>query len=1219
MAIKNEDLIINKSERMTQFPDGGGKITGHVLQNNKSNEVFNDVTAIDRVAGKLEYAKLYAAVKTYGDPMTDENGQPINGVDGDPIIVPETLQAAGVIITKNPTDENIRPLLFSTRSHYDELADIKNRVESYMSKTVRISGELVGRQPAGAKMIRLAQQLGALPPRAGETICIIQDEGTTGQLEEYLKIEKVESNQQTVNVQVGNDIRPMMMNLINISLYYPLQNTFDGGEVTGNDSATKRTILRAAQVSDATSYKGAQNLTESTSIGDLRVRVESVFGQLAPPSEGQANIVDMQAGTDSSPIVASGGSSSFTAPQNFAPGSVLFCGIGILPGTLKINYPGGVLEDVGGQLMNGETPVATINYGRGMVTFSMSSPIFSGTKTIVFNVATVPPRAISQTAAIQITESNRSDTYNINLFPAPEPGGTTVDFVAMGSRYRLRDRGDGILTSEGAGVGVVDYKTGSVSVTLTAAPDANTSIIFSFSNKVDYMNRGNLTGEQYRPKFKTQIGEGQITPGGLKLSWVDGENNNSITDNGEGVISGSGLIGSINYITGDLEFYFSTVKPRGLKVTAEYVEAGSDSIKTESLTGMTGANQRIQLPDSNIRPRSVRIEFNVQASKDNRNHGYDILNAVVAAYDDGAGNLKTTTGKNAGTIDYNTGLVNLITAQPVEYWVPQYAFLMQSPAGVVGSASGISGGKYRYSVYDYARQILNSAPPSGGSSFIDVKYATSGANDTKSQEMIVDTMSATLSPNTQEYIVPGSVSFSFAGRKFYDVDGAIYADMDPTTGSGSFSGIINYQNGEISLTNWGTGSSNIIIHSLLTMLNYLPVSGIDFIIPTAPIRAGSLMIRATREDGVRLEATANENGEFIAQSMRGKVDNRTGVTSLEFGQWVPVIGNENEDWFDVRNIDGANVWQPYLVMIETIKYNVVSTTFSPVDPEVLGISLVRLPIDGRVPIYKNGDLVVLHETHEQIMPIDAPIGHVMRFGVELVADLWVEDADEKRVDCTKFEFNKITGEIKIINNDFSGYKMPLKGFALIEEENSITDVQITGLVSLRKPIKHRFTNKALLSGLMYIGDMQARYTALFEQSTWQTNQWADLPNGQPNWRFNDTEYPLKLTNADTVQERWALLFNSPTSFNIYGENLGLVGIGSINSDCAPINPNTGAPYFVLAYEGWGNGGQASGNVLRFNTIAATQPFWLTRSVIPSDDTGRGDSFAFRFRGFKSGD
>ena len=191
MAIKNDDLIIYKSERMTQFDDGGGAITGLQLQNNKSNEIFNDVTPIDRVAGKLEYAKLFPSVKTYGDPMTDENGSPVIGVDGEPIIVPETLQAAGVIITRNPKDTNIGALLFSTNNHYDEIKQIKNKIESYMIKTVQISGEIVGRQPKGSKMLRLAQQPTAQSPKAGDTVYIAQDEGTASQVEEYLKIEKV--------------------------------------------------------------------------------------------------------------------------------------------------------------------------------------------------------------------------------------------------------------------------------------------------------------------------------------------------------------------------------------------------------------------------------------------------------------------------------------------------------------------------------------------------------------------------------------------------------------------------------------------------------------------------------------------------------------------------------------------------------------------------------------------------------------------------------------------------------------------------------------------------------------------------------------------------------------------------------------------------------------------------------------------------------------------
>ena len=1212
MAIKNDDLIIYKSERMTQFDDGGGAITGLQLQNNKSNEIFNDVTPIDRVAGKLEYAKLFPSVKTYGDPMTDENGSPVIGVDGEPIIVPETLQAAGVIITQNPKDTNIGALLFSTNNHYDEIKQIKNKIESYMIKTVQISGEIVGRQPKGSKVLRLAQQPTAQSPRAGDTVYIAQDEGTASQVEEYLKIEKVEVTSQDVMIQIGSELKPMTMNMISISLYYPLENDYNGGEITGNDSIKKRVVLRAAQVSDATSYKGAKNLAEPTTIGDLRVKVESVFGQLAPPSEGQANIVDMTAGSDSSPLIESGGTQSFTTTQELGRGSQTFIGIGVLPGTLKITHSSGAMQDVGGQIMSGDTPVGTINYSRGLVSYAISSPTFAGSKTFTYTTAAVPPGAISQTDAIVVGESNRGDSYNINIFPAPEPGGLAVDYIAMGNRYRLRDRGDGILESDGAGVGLVDYKTGSVSVTLAAIPDAGSSVIFSCANKADYRNRGGSAGAAYRPRFKKQLKAKQLMRGGVRLSWLDGEEKRTVTDNGDGKISGHGLVGEINYISGELEYYFSEkTVAKGLKMMATYSRASSETVKTETFSdyAVVGNTHTVQLPDVNLRPKNVRVEFNVTGFTEVYTYTTEQFSATIVAYDDGNGRLESTTGAEVGTVDYATGKLVITTTQTVVYKVPQYAYRQKQVEA-----------SHRWIIWGYEDRAISSRPPTDGTQFMDIQYATAGIDMEETEDFVSDGFSINLTPERQEYIAPGSVLFTFANRQYYDVDGALYTNLDRETGSGTFAGMVNYQNGDITLLNWQEGQSpNIVINALLVMMNYMPVSGIDFIIPAAPIRPGSLMIRATRVDGVRLEAVVSENGELNALSMQGKVDNRTGIVRVDFGAWVPVTGNEDEIWFDPNNVKGDQVWEPYLVMIETVKYNVVATTFSPIDPAVLNISIVRLPTDGRVPIYKNGDLVVLHETLEQRIPLNAPNGLVITFPVELVSDLYVEDADEKKVDCKKFEFDKINGTIKIIDNDFAGYKHPITAYALIEEENSVTDVQINGIVGLRKPVRHKFTENALLSGLMYIGNMQARFNNLFELSSWRTDEWSDNPGARPNWRYNSTEYPLKLTNADTVQERWVLLFTTPTDFNIFGENLGLIGKGSTGSDCAPINPNTKAPYFVLKEAGWGKGGQAPGNALRFNTVAANQPFWVTRSVVPSDDTGEGDSFSLRFRGFKSGE
>ncbi|MGL4673614.1 MAG: hypothetical protein ACRCXK_02010 [Wohlfahrtiimonas sp.] len=1222
MAIKNEDLIIYKPERVTQFPNGGGKISGLVLQSGKSNEIFADVTPVARVTGQLAYGKIFPSAKTYGDPMTDNEGNVINGVDGKPIIVPETLQAAGVIITKNPDDTNIGALIFATDNHYDEVKDIKNKIESYSVKTVRISGELVGLQPKGSKMIGLAQQITAKAPNSGDTICIIQDEGKVTQIEQYVKVQKVEVNQQDVMIKSGNDFRSMQLNMVNLQLYYPLEYDFDGGELTGTDNANKRAFLRASQTSDATSYKGASELVENTNIGDLRVKVKSVYGQLAPPSEGQENIVDMTAGTDATPLIASGGSTLFTTQQNMGQGSMLFCGAGILPGTLKINYSGGSLHDVGGQLMAGETPVGIINYASGLINFSLSSPMFNGEKTVVFSVATMPTGKLSETEQIIIGESNRGDSYNINLFPIPEPGSTMVDYIAMGRRYRLKDRGDGVIESDGAGVGRVDFRTGSVSVTLAAIPDANSSIIFSYGNKIDYMNRakdiqdGTINQESLGLSIKQNLKTGHILRGSVVVKWQEGEDKKSVKDDGQGNFKSDDLTGTINYVTGEIELKPTKTIAKGAIFTVDYSKAGEDNTRSENLSGYSVSQsvQQVQL-EQNIRQKSVRIQFNIQAQTEIDTYTTELYRTDIVAYDkDGDGILyNSSNGDKAGEVDYVTGLAKININQRAIFWVPHYA-TRPRPTQNGGSYQA----KWGISYYEYRE--LWGRPPMDGTQYIDINYAISGSDSEQSEEIKVDNYILKLTPTIQEYIVPNSVRFTFTGRKYYDVDGSIYADMDPITGSGSFAGLINYQNGEVTLLNWNNGASNrVTVSSLLTMLNYLPISGMEWIIPAAPIRPGSLMIRATRIDGVRLEAIVGENGEVKAASMEARTDNRTGITSVNFGAWVNVEGNEEEEWFDPQNIVNGKIWQPYLVMIDTIKYNVVATSFSPIAPEILGISLVRIPTDGRVPVLRLGDLVVLHETIDQVFPLDVPNDHVVSFSVQLVTDLYVKDQDGKTVDCKKFEFNKINGEIKIIDNDFSGYKQPLIGYALIEEENVVTDVQINGHVALRKPIRHKFTKNALLSGVVFLGDMQARYNTLFEQSVWKTDEWSDIPSGRPNWRYNDTDYPIKVTNADTAQERWALLFDNPTTFKIYGENLGYVGVGSIGSDCKPINPNTSAPYFELLAAGWGKGGMSPGNVLRFNTIAANKPIWMTRSVIPSDDTGAGDSFEFRFRGFKTGD
>ena len=178
----------------------------------------------------------------------------------------------------------------------------------------------------------------------------------------------------------------------------------------------------------------------------------------------------------------------------------------------------------------------------------------------------------------------------------------------------------------------------------------------------------------------------------------------------------------------------------------------------------------------------------------------------------------------------------------------------------------------------------------------------------------------------------------------------------------------------------------------------------------------------------------------------------------------------------------------------------------------------------------------------------------------------------------------------------------------------IRDVQINGQLTFTKPVTHNYdAENSIVGSALVINDMQARYTRKFVQPTWG-NLWTDeAVGGAISANYNDALYPIAVTNNGNIQERWALVFTSTTDFRCVGEYSGQIGTGSVNTDFAPINPVTSVPYFKVKKEGWG-AGWASGNVMRFNTIAATYPVWVIRTVKQSEPTVLSDQFQIMLRG-----
>ncbi|MEO5345864.1 MAG: hypothetical protein H7834_05740 [Magnetococcus sp. YQC-9] len=97
--------------------------------------------------------------------------------------------------------------------------------------------------------------------------------------------------------------------------------------------------------------------------------------------------------------------------------------------------------------------------------------------------------------------------------------------------------------------------------------------------------------------------------------------------------------------------------------------------------------------------------------------------------------------------------------------------------------------------------------------------------------------------------------------------------------------------------------------------------------------------------------------------------------------------------------------------------------------------------------------------------------------------------------------------------------------------------------------------------------------------------------------YNHTLYPLLLDHLGTIEQIWTLTFTSATQFTCVGDELGIMGSGSIAADFAPVNPDFGRPYFTLTggLPPWGGTFQ-SGDTLTWTTHPAALPLWEKRTV-----------------------
>lgn len=329
----------------------------------------------------------------------------------------------------------------------------------------------------------------------------------------------------------------------------------------------------------------------------------------------------------------------------------------------------------------------------------------------------------------------------------------------------------------------------------------------------------------------------------------------------------------------------------------------------------------------------------------------------------------------------------------------------------------------------------------------------------------------------------------------------------------------------------------------------------------------TLTVTGNLAGGAPFSATADAFGVLATGGVTGTYSAANGALALQFAQ--PVL-------------------------LSTLAYSAMRLAPQQAVANVWGLDQARIAADGMVPIVRQGQVAVLRHTLA-IGPAARANGATVNCGRTDLADVRVIGGDGAAI-IAGWTADLATGVVSIDN--VTGWAQPVTIEHAIEHVALVTGVPDAATVQLGRALTRPFPAGSVLSTALLLGDLQATVGAAWTQQTW-TQEWSNAPIGAAiSADYQEASFPIAVTNRGAMTERWALIFKTNTTFDCYGETLGLVGSGSINADFAPVNPATASAYFTLLATGWG-AGWAGGNVLRFNTQGGAAAVWAARCVLPS--------------------
>ena len=1194
--LTKQNLQFYPTEDLTDADSGGGLMVRDPLTG-ADNELFTPISDQARTLGQFNARSVHAAVR-----------------------VPSRAKLGGahVIISKPAKAANVSHLLYRGVRYGERRKDIIKRIAAYAVATIESRMTLLSTQSLGSRIVQAYQRTDEPLPQVGDVYCLRQDKRGYPAEEQYIQVIRVSSiNRTFTDVASGKDF---VRTVVKLELLTALTSDFAGVDYPSIGYADAPCKLRETHIADGAQYYGVKPLAAAIKAGVQTLRVPSLMEKLVPTSQVETSLTDLTAAGQQQLIFdAASGESVLTRNMALNDAVVLYAGNAITPGSVRLVIGAVTIGDRGGTLYSGERAVGTVDYARGELRFTET--VAYGWWTLYFRPA-AEFLQVADTASIGIAINNRSYNYSMTILPVPAPGSLLVSYRAQGCWYDLRDDGSGALRggSAGHGSGTLNYRTGTVAITCGEMPDVGSEVLFAWGSQATVHNRADSV-----PAATMLIAtEAGLAPNTVKLSWTDG-GAKTAQDDGAGNITGD-WGGTVDYRSGDITLSRYPGGEQRLDVKVDYSVGEPQKTEWKAPARDGSGNVNLTLGQTQIKPRSVELVYNVLIedydTKVQAGEAYTRqVDPYVTVRDDGAGNLKDAGGTARGTINYATGVIRLKPDAVVK--IPKAIYRKQPMGEEIVSTQGTTQTVkplYRmvFAGYEYVDALASA--PIDDSFVVTAKFRGQQTEDARSKQATSGALRIDLLPTLAEQIVPGSVRFAIGNETYLDRRGEIYYRLDSATGAASRVGTINYQTGLVTLEQAPAGA--LTLQALAGTVSANPVDAATWRIPSAPIRPSSLQITATPLTGGQLNVRADNDGKLSGGNIEGKIDYETGVVRIRFGKWVVAAGNEGKYWYNADAVrDDGKIWQPLQVYADSIRYNAVSYAYLPLDTTAIGIDAVRLPADGRVPIFRRGDMIVIGHRLEDNLGSAHSAGQTVRLSRGDLDSLCLRDAKNQAIEAKWWDYDLQAGTITWATPlDLSAYTMPITAHHAREEENRIMVADIDGTLQLQFPTARDYPlEDTYVSSALIGGDLEVRHSPAWSQKLFD-NVWSDDPRGDViTAKLNLKDYPLVLTDDGATTDRWAIVFRDGTQFDLYSEALGFVGRYDTTSDLAPINAATGKPYFTLRKGAFGvqNGASpwAAGNCVRLNTWGTHLGVWILRAVQPSaQKQTETDGFSICLRG-----